>query len=125
MTDTNPLGTGHTITETATTGGAPVIGVQVNFSALTGLHVRRTASSITNRAGQPTSTSTRHDVAGTDAIQAGGSVSSQTFSGAATNPRATLMAAYQLTPAADTNLMGTNHTVMATVRREETPLPGP
>jgi hypothetical protein len=71
QTDTNPVGTDHTVTATATaSGGAPVPGVTINFNVLTGPNAGKTGSGQTNVNGQTTFTYHDDGGAGTDTIQA-------------------------------------------------------
>jgi hypothetical protein len=119
----NLPGTSHTLTATVTNEGVPVPGVLVNFAVTSGPNAGRTGSGTTNSAGQTTFTYTSNGTEGTDMIQASGSASGQTFSCTATKTWSTTPLC-ELTPATDTNPVGTNHTVTATVTRGGNPVSG-
>ena len=68
---TNPVGTSHTVTAfTQAANGAPVPGVTINFSVLTGPNAGRTGSGTTGADGKTTFTYNDTGGAGTDTIQA-------------------------------------------------------
>lgn len=129
--DSNPVGTSHTVTATATdAAGQPVPGITVRFS-VTG-SVTTSGSCQTGTSGTCTFTYSGPNVPGVDAISAfadtnsngtqdagePGDTAAKTWVAAAPN---TLV----LSPAADTNPVGTSHTVTATVRDAFTnPTPG-
>jgi protocatechuate 3,4-dioxygenase beta subunit len=130
-TDTNPVGTSHTVTATVTdVAGNPVANVTVRF-AVTG-SVSTTGQCTTNNAGQCDFTYPGPTAPGADAITAfadtnnNGTQNAGEPVGAAEKTwtpgaPATLI----LEPAADTNPVGTDHTVTATVRDAFTnPTPG-
>ena len=119
--DSNPVGTSHTVTATvADAGGAPVADVSVRFT-VTGA-VTTTGSCTTGAAGECDFTYDGPTAPGVDAIEAfadsngdgtrdpdePGDVAAKAWVAAAPN---TLV----LTPPADTNPVGTQHTVTATV----------
>ena len=67
---TNPVGTSHTVTAfTQAANGAPVPGVTINFSVLTGPNAGRTGSGTTGADGKTTFTYNDTGGAGTDTIQ--------------------------------------------------------
>ncbi|MEP7183377.1 MAG: hypothetical protein ABI886_14435 [Betaproteobacteria bacterium] len=67
----NPIGTNHTVTAFAqATGGAPVPGVTINFSVLTGPNSGKTGSGTTGIDGKVSFTYSDTGGAGTDTIQA-------------------------------------------------------
>jgi PKD domain-containing protein len=72
LSATNPPGTSHTVTATATTaGGSPVPGATVTFTVISGPNAGVTGSSVTNASGQATFTYTDPaGVTGTDTIRA-------------------------------------------------------
>jgi uncharacterized protein (DUF2141 family) len=122
--DTNPAGTPHTVTATVTDAtGQPISGVRVTFS-VSGANPRTPTSATTNASGQATFTYTGV-VAGTDTISAYADTNSSGTQDAG-EPSGTAAkvwvaaapATLVLTPATDTNVVGTSHTVTATVRDE-------
>src|SRR5918996_1440081 len=118
--DTNPVGTQHTLTATVRDiAGNPVPGVIVRFS-VTGANTA-SGSATTNASGQATFTYTGNN-AGVDQIHAfadtnnnGMQNAGEPFGDATKTWTAAAPAMLTLTPAADTNLVGTSHTVTATV----------
>jgi hypothetical protein len=123
-TATNPPGTNHTVTATVTQDGVPMPGVTVNFSVTSGPNTGQSGSRTTDDLGQARFTYTSNGVQGTDTIQASGSVSGDAFSCAATKTWAVTTVSCSLTPATDTNPVGTNHTVTATVTNGGNPVAG-
>jgi Bacterial Ig-like domain (group 1)/Beta-propeller repeat len=119
--DTNPVGTSHTVTATVTDfGGNRVPGVTVRFS-VTGANPA-SGSATTDANGQATFTYTGNN-AGSDAIHAfadtnnsGTQNPGEPFGDATKTWTAPVPATLTLDPAADTNPVGTSHTVTATVR---------
>src|SRR5436190_1685275 len=121
--DTNPAGTPHTVTATVRDfGGRPVPGVTVRFTVTGANPITGTCSTVTNANGECTFTYTGTH-AGPDAISAYADTNNNSVqdagepTGAATKvwtagPAATLT----LTPPADTNTVGDQHCVTATVR---------
>ena len=119
--DTNPVGTSHTVTATVKdAGGNPVANVTVRFT-VTG-SVNTSGQCMTNTAGQCGFTYNGPTAPGADAITAFADTDNDSTKdagepgGAATKgwtpgAPATLI----LSPAADTNAVGTKHTVTATV----------
>lgn len=70
-TATNPVGTQHTVTATVVDGsGAPMPGVQVTFTVVSGPNAGQTDSSLTNSSGIATWTYTGSGGPGTDLIRA-------------------------------------------------------
>ncbi|HUE86481.1 MAG TPA: Ig-like domain-containing protein, partial [Vicinamibacterales bacterium] len=70
-TDTNPVGTDHTVTATAqSASGAPVPGATVNFQVISGPNAGKSGAGTTNANGQATFTYTDTGGPGTDNIQA-------------------------------------------------------
>ena len=68
---TNPVGTSHTVTATVlSVAGAPIVGVTVTFTVLTGPNAGKTGTGVTNAAGQATFTYSDTGGAGVDTIQA-------------------------------------------------------
>jgi hypothetical protein len=120
-TDTNPVGTQHTVTATVRdVGGNPVPGVIVRFS-VTGANTA-SGSATTNASGQATFTYTGNN-AGVDAIHAFADTDNdmmqdagEPFGDATKTWTPATPATLVLTPPADTNPVGTSHTVTATVR---------
>jgi CSLREA domain-containing protein len=120
--DTNPVGTSHTVTATVSdAGGGPVSGVLVRFS-VTG-SVTSSGSCTTDTAGQCGFTYDGPETPGADAISAfadtDGDGTQDVGEPGDTASKAWAAAAPEtvvLTPAADTNPVGTQHTVTATVR---------
>src|SRR5918996_575740 len=119
-TDTNPVGTSHTVTATVRDiAGNPVPGVIVRFS-VTGANTA-SGSATTNASGQATFTYTGNN-AGVDQIHAfadtnnnGTQNAGEPFGDATKTWTAAAPAMLTLTPTADTNPVGTSHTVTATV----------
>ena len=68
-TDTNPVGTPHTLTATVVTGGVPVAGTGVTFKVIDGPHVGTTGVAVTNASGIATFSYTGTTI-GTDTIEA-------------------------------------------------------
>jgi hypothetical protein len=120
-TDTNPVGTQHTVTATVRdAAGNPVPGVTVRFS-VTGANTA-SGSATTNASGEATFTYTGTN-AGGDAIHAfadtnnnGTQNAGEPFGDATKTWTPAAPATLTLEPAADTNPVGTSHTVTATVR---------
>jgi Big-like domain-containing protein len=113
--DTNPVGTEHCVTATVTdSAGAPTPGITVNFS-VSGPNGPRAGSGVTDASGQARFCYTGNLV-GMDTITAtavGGSNPSDTATKTwTTGQPATLV----LTPKTDTNTVGDQHCVTATVR---------
>ena len=67
---TNPVGTAHTVTATATRDSAPQSGVGVTFSVVSGPNAGTTGSGTTNGSGEATFTYTGSATPGTDTIRA-------------------------------------------------------
>ena len=67
---TNPVGTSHTVTATATRGGTPQNGVPVSFSVISGPNAGTTGSATTGASGTASFTYTGGPTAGTDTIRA-------------------------------------------------------
>jgi hypothetical protein len=119
--DTNPVGTSHTVTATVTDfGGSPVPGVTVRFS-VAGPNPT-SGSGTTNASGEATFTYTGNN-AGSDAIHAfadtnnnGVQNAGEPFGDATKTWTPATPATLVLDPAADTNPVGTSHTVTATVK---------
>ena len=118
-TAVNPLDTQHDMEVTVRRGnGEPAVGVSVNGEITAGPHAGASNSGTTNASGHLHFFYTGTDP-GTDTIRFNGVVDGQPFSCSATKtwepppppPPCTI------SPAADTNLVGTGHTVSAVFRR--------
>jgi len=83
-TDTNTVGTLHTVTSTVTTNGGAAAGVTVFFRVTAGPNLNDSASSATDGAGQANFPYTGDGGTGTDTIMATGIVSGVSFSCSAT-----------------------------------------
>ena len=83
-TDTNTVGTLHTVTSTVTTNGNPAVGVTVHFRVSAGPNTGDNASSATDSAGHAGFPYTGDGGTGTDTIMATGIVSGVSFSCSAT-----------------------------------------
>jgi hypothetical protein len=71
LTATNPVGTTHTVTATATSvSGSPVAGATVTFTVISGPNMGTTGTDVTDASGVATFTYTDSGGAGTDTIQA-------------------------------------------------------
>ena len=77
-TDTNPVGTSHTVTATVTQGGAPLVGATVNFMVTAGPNATQGGTDTIGSSGQAMFTYTSNGSPGTDTIQASG-VSGEAF----------------------------------------------
>jgi Bacterial Ig-like domain (group 1) len=122
-TDTNTVGTPHTVTATVQDfGGRPVSGVTVRFSVTGSNTTSGTGTSPTNASGQATFTYTG-TVAGPDAIHAYADTNNNStqntgepFADATKIWTAGTPTTLVLTPPAMTNVVGAQHCVTATVR---------
>jgi hypothetical protein len=122
-TDTNTVGTPHTVTATVQDfGGRPVSGVTVRFSVTGSNAASGTGTSPTNASGQATFTYTG-TVAGPDAIHAYADTNNSStqnagepFADATKIWTAGTPTTLVLTPPAATNVVGAQHCVTATVR---------
>jgi PKD repeat protein len=71
LTATNPVGTDHTVTATATSAsGSPVAGATVTFTVIAGPNAGATGTDVTDAAGLATFMYTSNGTAGTDVIEA-------------------------------------------------------
>ncbi len=117
---TNPVGTPHTVTATATRNGAAQAGVAVSFSVTSGPNFGSSGSATTDATGQATFTYTGGPTAGTDTIQASaldGATTVLSNSVTKTWTSVALPLVLSLTPDTATNPVGTNHTVTALASR--------
>jgi hypothetical protein len=124
-TDTNPLGTDHTLTVTLSNGGNPLSGALVNFNVTAGPNSGDNGSGTTDGAGQTTFTYTGDGGIGTDTIEASGNaiINSLPFAFTCTAQKIWAQATATLTPANAVNQINTNHTVIATVLLNGSPAP--
>jgi Tol biopolymer transport system component len=83
-TDTNPVGSSHTVTATVTSEGSRVSNVSVNFRVVAGPNAGATGSAMTNARGQARFTYSSNGMIGTDTIRASGTVRGVSFSCTAT-----------------------------------------
>jgi hypothetical protein len=122
LTETNPVGSSHTVTVTVTQNGSPASGVAVNFNITSGPNTGASGTGTTDVNGQAMFTYTSNGTSGTDTIQASGIISSVPFSCTAT--KTWIAAACTLAPPTDTNLVDTSHTVTTTVTQDGAPASG-
>ncbi|MBI5762420.1 MAG: hypothetical protein HZA51_02715 [Planctomycetes bacterium] len=111
--DTNQIGTDHTVTVEVTKNGSAQAGVIVLFEVISGPNIGVTDLGVTNALGRTTFTYTGTGGAGTDTIRATGSVGGFSFLCNAT--KTWIDVSCNLTPATDSNQVGTNHTVTSSV----------
>ncbi|RMG53069.1 MAG: hypothetical protein D6723_07770 [Acidobacteria bacterium] len=83
-TATNPVGTDHTVTVSVMEGGTPAPGVTVTFDVTAGPNAGTSGTGVTDANGQVSFTYTSNGQAGTDTIEASGSVNDASFSCTAT-----------------------------------------
>jgi hypothetical protein len=125
-TATNVVGSSHTVTATVTVAGQPAPGFTVYFT-VTGA-VSATGSCTTDANGQCTFTYTGPNVAGTDLITGcvdtnrDGDIDPGEPCGTAT--KTWVIPVVVLTPPTATNVVGSSHTVTATVTVADQPAPG-
>ena len=114
-TDTNQVGTDHTVTVTVKQSGVGQQGVAVAFEVFKGPNIGTIGdgTSPTDGSGQATFTYTSNGTPGTDSIKVSGTFNSVAFECLAEKVWVNNTCA--LTPASDQNQIGTDHTVTATV----------
>lgn len=126
-TDTNPVGTDHTVTATILNAQSQgVQGILVTFTVVSGPNSGDTDTDTTDANGEATFTYTGDGGPGIDVIQAcytenGAEVCSQTVTKVWNVPTT---ADIPLTPSYDLNLVGEDHTVTATVTDNGVPQGG-
>jgi Big-like domain-containing protein len=122
-TDINDTGTSHTVTAHVSTNASPTPNVTVTFTVTLGPNAGQTGTSVTNASGDATFTYTSNGTAGTDTIEASATLTGsggqpQTVTDTATKTWRSVIgppAVLTLTPPADTNTVGSEHCVTATV----------
>jgi sugar lactone lactonase YvrE len=119
---TNIVGTPHTVTATVTNGGAPVAGVPVNFS-VAGPNGPLGGIDVTDANGEATFTYTGM-LTGTDTITAGAVVFGVPVGDTAQKTWIAPGPSLTLSPPAAINLVGSDHTVTATVTKNGVPVGG-
>ncbi|MEZ4502924.1 MAG: hypothetical protein R3C39_09890 [Dehalococcoidia bacterium] len=119
-TDTNPVGTSHTVTATLSPAQA---GVLIGFRVTSGPNAGQTANVASNGSGQATFTYTGSGGAGTDTLlafaDANGNLQIDSNEAVATASKvwtgSTVVSSIALSPASATNPVNTSHTVTATI----------
>lgn len=116
LSATNPVGTSHTVTAIVTQGnGSPANGVSVNFNILSGPNNARTGTGTTNSIGQTPFTYIDTGGLGTDTIVATFTDPIQAVHTSNTVTKTWSNGSIALGPLMAANLVGTSHTVTATV----------
>lgn len=115
--ETNPVNTQHDMVVTVTFGGVPIAGVQVTVSILSGPNAPESGVSSTDSNGQLPVQYFGDGGVGTDTIRASGSVNGIAFSCTATKTWVPPPPQCVISPATDTNPVGTRHDLTVTVSR--------
>ncbi|RIK69775.1 MAG: hypothetical protein DCC66_07710 [Planctomycetota bacterium] len=121
-TDTNQIGTQHTVTANVLNNGVAAPGVLVTFEVTAGPNTGDTGLAVTNASGNAVFTYTGDGGPGTDTIQASGAISGVPFTCTAT--KSWINAACSLAPPTATNQVGTDHSVTVTVTSNGAPQNG-
>ena len=120
--DTNQVGTAHTVTVTVLRNGVPAQAVNVDFNVTVGPNSGLAGLGVTGVNGEADWIYTSNGNDGTDEIRASGTVDGDPFECTAT--KVWISSGCILTPATDINQINTNHTVTALVLRNGAPEPG-
>ncbi len=122
--DTNQVGTDHSLTVTVKQDGVVKPGIPVTFEVFKGPNSGQTGSgtSPTDGSGQATFIYTSNGTVGTDSIKASGTIDGVPFECIAQKVWVDNMCT--LTPATDQNQIGTDHTIIATAILDGNPVPG-
>ena len=116
--DTNVTGTEHRVTATFTHGdNSAATGVSVSVSIASGPNAPLLADAVTNASGQVVFSYTGAAKAGTDVIQFSGAVDGQVVHCSANKTWQLPPPPCTVSPASDTNRIGTRHTITATFKR--------
>jgi len=121
---TNLVGTLHSVTANVTVNGTPAPGVTVDFAILSGPNTAIAGADITDANGDAGFDYSGDGGAGTDIIQAIGSVAGHSFTCTATKVWLPLTPTCTLTPPVATNQVGSAHGVGVIVAVNSIPAPG-
>jgi len=123
-TDTNLLDTVHIVTANVTIDGVATPGVLVDFEVVAGPNTGDSGMDTTDANGNATFQYTGDGGAGTDFIRATGTFGGHSFTCTAAKVWVPLSAVCSLAPVADTNQVGTAHSVVSTVLTNNNPATG-